>query len=355
MAGILFADEHADIGGARSGERPLLSICIPAYNAEEVIGECLASIAGQDFGDYEVVIVDDGSGAQLALGGDALAGLDANRVRLIRQENGGTYAARQRAISEARGCYVFCMDADDALVDMHALGRIAGALEANSFPDVLLSNAVREDGSRCVDYGSLVDGSVERAAVVRRFFLDTGWNSMFTMVFRRTLFKPAPGRPRLLMAEDRLQKAEIFAAAGTFALCDEAIYLYRDVAGSAMNRPFEERDFYNRAYVGVETLGMLDDLGATRGEWARSFNGYVFASLFGLFMDTRRSRAERMGLYPEFRSADGCEAALAYASDFPARKDRVCLETFRDRRWGLLDSLLAGRCLASRAKHALER
>lgn len=355
MAGIFFIDEHADIGRSRSGECPLLSVCIPVYNAEEAIGGCLASIAGQDFGDYEVIVVDDGSKTPLSLEGDALAGFDENRVRLIHQENGGTYAARQRAISEARGCYVFCMDADDALVDMHALGRIAGALEGRSFPDVLLTNAVREDGLRCVDYGGLVDGSVERAAVVRRFFLDTGWNSMFTMVFRRTLFKPALGRPRLLMAEDRLQKAEIFAAAGTFALCDEAIYLYRDVAGSAMNRPFEERDFYNRAFVGAETLGMLDDLGATRGEWARSFNGYVFASLFGLCVDGRRSRAERMGLYPEFWSADGCEVALAYASDFPAWRDRVCLEAFRDRRWGLLDSLLAGRCLAFRAKHALGR
>lgn len=355
MVDIFSTDEHADIGGARGGERPLLSICIPAYNAEEVIGGCLASIAGQDFGDFEVVIVDDGSGARLVLGGDALAGLGANRVRLIRQENGGTYAARQRAVSEARGRYVFCMDVDDALVDMHALGRIAGALEGNSFPDVLLTNAEREDGSRCVDYGSLVNGAVERATVVRRFFLDTGWNSMFTMVFRRTLFNPAPGRPRLLMAEDRLQKAEIFVAAGTFALCDETIYLYRDVAGSAMNRPFEERDFYNRAYVGAETLGMLDGLGATRGEWARSFNKCVVASLCGLCMDSQRSRAERMGFYPEFRNADGCEEALAYVGDVSVWRDRACLEAFRDRKWRLLDALLLGRCLASKTKHLLMR
>ena len=122
-----------------------------------------------------------------------------------------------------------------------------------------------------------------------------------------------------------------------------------------MNSPFEPRDFYNRAYVGSETLGMLDELGADRKAWARSFNGYVAASLFGLGIDKRRSRAERMGLYPEFREAAGCDDALAYAGDVPAWKDRACLEAFRDRKWPRLDALLVGRRLASRAKHLLKR
>lgn len=333
---------------------PLLSICIPAYNAQGIIEACLASITEQLFDDYEVVVVDDGSKIPLVLGRKSLAGLNAQRVRTFRQENGGTYAARQRAIGEARGRYVFCMDADDVLASPEALGHIARALEGNSFPDVLLTNAVREDGARYVDYSGLVGGAVGKRDIVNRFFLDHGWNSMFTMVFRRSLFRPAADRPRLLMAEDRLQKAEIFSAAGSFALCDEPLYVYRDVEGSAMNSPFEPRDFYNRAYVGNETLGMLGGLCADRGVWARSFNGYVAASLFELGMDGRRSRAERMGFYPEFRGAAGCDEALACAGDVPAWKDRVCLEAFRDRNWSLLDALLMGRRLASKAKHLLK-
>lgn len=334
---------------------PIITICIPAYNAQRVIGGCFCSLAAQAFDNYEVVVVDDGSAVPLELEGGELAGLDARRVRVVRQENGGTYAARQRAINEACGLYVFCVDADDALAHSEALAHIARALEENSFPDILLVNAVREDGTTCVDYTGLADGTVGKGDVVSRFFLEPGWNSMFTMAFKRSLFRPAPGRPKLLMAEDRLQKAEVFARAKTFALVDEAVYVYRDVEGSATNSPFESRDFYNRAYVGSETLGMLGELGADRKAWARSFNGYVAASLFELGVDGRRTRAERMGLYPEFRNASGCDEALVFAGEVPAWKDRACLKAFRDRRWPLLDALLMGRRLASRAKHLLKR
>ena len=141
------------------GAEPFLTICIPAYNARGVIGGCLESLAAQVFDDYEVVIADDGSDEPLELGCGELAGLDARRLRIVRQENGGTYAARQRAIGEARGRYVFCMDADDALANSGVLARIARALEANSFPDVLLVNAAREDGTACVDYSGLADGA----------------------------------------------------------------------------------------------------------------------------------------------------------------------------------------------------
>lgn len=333
---------------------PLISICIPAYNAGHVIGSCLGSIADQSFDDYEVVIVDDGSKELTIYGSDQFPASAPHRVRLIRQENGGTYAARQRAIGEACGRYVFCMDADDTLAHTDALGHIARGLEKNSYPDVLLTNAIREDGTRCVDYSGLLSGLIEKKDVVGRFFLDCGWNSMFTMVFKRSLYIPASDRPRLLMAEDRLQKAEIFSKAVSFALCDEPLYIYRDVEGSAMNSPFEPVDFYNRAYVGVETLEMLDDLGASREAWAQSFNGYVATSLFELGMDKRRSRRERVALYPQLRNVDGCDEALVYYSDVAAWKDRTCLETFRDRRWCLLDTLLMVRRLVSNAKHLFD-
>ena len=89
--------------------KPFLSICIPAYNAQDTVEGCLGSIAEQSFDDYEVVVVDDGSMEPLVLGDDQLSGLDSSRVKLIRQENKGTYAARQKAIGEACGRYVFCM------------------------------------------------------------------------------------------------------------------------------------------------------------------------------------------------------------------------------------------------------
>lgn len=325
------------------------SICIPAFNPHGAIFNCLSSIIDQNYDDYEVIIVDDGSDEPLR---ETISSfIDSSKIRVIRQANSGTYSARQMAISAAHGRYIYCMDADDCLRDNSSLASLANELAKYSFPDVLLLNAVRESGDCCVNYGSLSNGPIEKHDVIDRFFLDCGWNSMSTMVFKRRLFKLKPARPKLIMAEDRLQKAEIFSIAESFALCNMSFYLYKDTDGSAMNSPFEPLNFYNRTYVAAEILGFLDALGANRKLWARSFNGYVVASLIELINDKRRPCAERINLYPEFRDVRCCDEALCYVSDIPVWKDRVCLEAFRDRKWVYLDALLLGRRLTSKVKH----
>ena len=52
--------------------KPFFSICIAAYNAQPYIGECLGSIAEQDYFDFEVIIVDDGSLGSLVFAGTSL-------------------------------------------------------------------------------------------------------------------------------------------------------------------------------------------------------------------------------------------------------------------------------------------
>jgi len=87
-----------------------VSIVIPLYNKAPYIGRALDSIRAQTFGDYEVIVVDDGStdgGSDLVIGyGDA-------RIRLVRQANAGPGPARNRGISEAASPFVTFLDADD--------------------------------------------------------------------------------------------------------------------------------------------------------------------------------------------------------------------------------------------------
>ncbi|MGN8709059.1 hypothetical protein ACTNDK_06360 [Collinsella sp. HCP3S3_B1] len=169
------------------------------------------------------------------------------------------------------------MDADDAVAHSDMLTHISCALEKYFFPVVLLLNAVREDGSLHINFSGMDDGLLAKADVVRRFFLEVGWHSMCTLTFRHSLFHRESKRS--LLAEASLLKAEFFVKANTFALMDEEVYVYRSVKGSAINSPFETRDFYNRAYVGNVTLEMLPELGGTRGNWALSFNGCVATTI----------------------------------------------------------------------------
>jgi glycosyltransferase involved in cell wall biosynthesis len=103
-----------------------VSILVPFFNRHGLIGECLGSIVAQDFADVEVIVVDDGSTPALEPA-DLGAAQGDRRIRLIRQDNCGSGAARNRALAEASGDYVLFLDSDDRLVGggLGALWRCA--------------------------------------------------------------------------------------------------------------------------------------------------------------------------------------------------------------------------------------
>ena len=93
---------------------PRLSVVIPVYNVERYLGECLDSVLAQTFGDYEVIVVDDGSTDGSAAVAEEYVARD-ERIRLVRQENGGLSKARNTGIDVATGEYLAFLDSDDAL------------------------------------------------------------------------------------------------------------------------------------------------------------------------------------------------------------------------------------------------
>lgn len=111
---------------------PLLSIIIPLYNKQDCILKTLDSVVSQDFFDYEIVIVNDGSTDNSV----QMVGIVSNEhIRLFNKENGGPSSARNYGVRMANGAWVLFLDADDTL-ENGALKLVANNIRKHRLADV---------------------------------------------------------------------------------------------------------------------------------------------------------------------------------------------------------------------------
>lgn len=108
---------------------PTISIIIPTYNRAYCIGQAIKKIQQQTFADWELIIIDDGSGDNTR---EIVMGFERsdNRVKYIHQNNQGPSIARNRGLSEAVGRIIVYVDSDDEL-DPNFLSVIVDSFDSN--------------------------------------------------------------------------------------------------------------------------------------------------------------------------------------------------------------------------------
>lgn len=115
--------------------KPLVSILIPAYNAEKWIGETILSALAQTYPRKEIIVVDDGSTDRTI---DIVDRFSPAGVLIIRQPNQGAAAARNKAFSISHGEYIQWLDADDLLAP-DKIAKQMQVAQSDPNPRVLLS------------------------------------------------------------------------------------------------------------------------------------------------------------------------------------------------------------------------
>lgn len=109
---------------------PLVSVVLPCWNKEKYVAAAIESVCRQTFTDWELLIVDDAStDASRTIIEQVIDGKSQARL-LVHEENKGVAHARNYAISEAKGEYICCLDADDAIHQTY-LANVVPALEAD--------------------------------------------------------------------------------------------------------------------------------------------------------------------------------------------------------------------------------
>jgi glycosyltransferase involved in cell wall biosynthesis len=114
-------------------ESSLISIIIPLYNKEKFVKRSLASVLSQSYGNFEVLVVNDGSTDRSV---EEVRAVGDPRTRLIDKPNGGVSSARNRGLEEAKGAYVAFLDADDTWYPRHLEVLKAGF---DAYPDAAMT------------------------------------------------------------------------------------------------------------------------------------------------------------------------------------------------------------------------
>jgi GT2 family glycosyltransferase len=123
---------------------PTVSIITPAYNAEPFLAETIQAVLAQTFGDFEMIVVDDGSRDRTAEVASGFAESDP-RIRLIRQPNAGVSRARNAALAASRGRMLALLDSDDLWHPAY-LERQLQILEERPTTAIVSSNAINLGG-----------------------------------------------------------------------------------------------------------------------------------------------------------------------------------------------------------------
>ena len=116
--------------------QPLVSILIPAYNAEEWIAETIQSAIGQTWQRKEIVVVDDGSKDRTA---EVARRFASKQILVVSMENQGAAAARNHALCLCQGDYIQWLDADDLLAPDKVETQLAGLRECDGKRTLLSS------------------------------------------------------------------------------------------------------------------------------------------------------------------------------------------------------------------------
>jgi glycosyltransferase involved in cell wall biosynthesis len=167
---------------------PLVTVVVPAYNAEHQLEQALASILAQDYEPFEVVVVDDGSTDASAAVASRFPG-----VRCLRQDNAGPSAARNRGVEEARGELVAFVDADDEVPPNKLSLQVGYLLDHPEVSCVL--------GRQEVELG---DGGAPEWMGHDSVFGDFAGVPLMSLITSRETFQSLGGfDPGLRIAEDR--------------------------------------------------------------------------------------------------------------------------------------------------------
>lgn len=223
-------------------ENPMFSVCIPVYNVEKYLKSCVQSVLEQNYDDYEIILINNGSKDSSGEICDEYAKEYPDRIRVVHKSNEGILLSRYEAASMSGGKYILFLDSDDMFAE-NTLERLSGVIE-NTDADLIIFDFLRFFNDKHEEYvtreyenQAVFEG--EGKKVLYRDLIGTNTlNTIWSKCIRRDVFNVPSDYMKykgLNMGEDKILSLSCFDNAEKIVYLKETLYQYRANEQSVVN------------------------------------------------------------------------------------------------------------------------
>lgn len=283
------------------------SILIPVYNTSKYLRQCLDSVLAQDYTDFEVILVNDGSTDSSPAICEEYSEKDI-RIKYYSKANSGLLLTRRYSLPLSSGEYILFLDSDDYW-DTNLLSTLDKIIVANSTIDLLLYRfrRVSDEGIFISnDNGIFPDGTIFSAdnknQFLSKFVESSRLNTLWTKCVRRdiididcdySIFKDRKG-------EDLLQSIALIKNSNTICYTDTVLMSYR-LSKNGRGRNFKIKYFEDFEVVREHVYDYLCIMSVNKTVWD-SFYEYYYSSL----SDMLKSYSSSCSSFDSFTNITNC-------------------------------------------------
>ncbi|MGN1332008.1 MAG: glycosyltransferase family 2 protein [Lachnospiraceae bacterium] len=218
---------------------PKVSVIVPVYNVQEKLRRCIESILRQDFTNFELLLMDDGSKDESGKVCDEYAAKD-SRIYVLHKENSGVSDTRNQAIRLARGEYLQFVDSDDWLTP-EATGLLVSTMEKQGC-DLVISDFYRVVGERLAHKGDIQEDGLLTRKEFAAYMIENPADYYYGVLWNKLYKKSIIEKHKLIMdkeinwCEDFLFNMEYIRHVESVYSLHVPIYYYVKTKGSLVSQ-----------------------------------------------------------------------------------------------------------------------
>ena len=234
---------------------PIISVIVPAYNAAKTIKSTILSILTQNYEDFELIIVNDGSTDNTL---SICKSIIDNRVIVIDQENGGLSCARNTGIRASKGKYICFVDSDDT-INSNYLNYLYSSIKDNNSDLAICGmqlSSPNNISNLCFNQAKCYEQIWDNSEFLKHFQLGL-LNSACNKLYKAEIIKSNNlSFPIQSITEDISFNIEYLKLSSSVSTIKEALYIYQ-LQNSQLTKKVSEDMFTNYINIHVNLLEII--------------------------------------------------------------------------------------------------